>query len=342
MQPPALADRRPALHSTHLAAPSPEQAGDYVLCGWRVRSELMLPEARPWSGDDRLPDITIRFGPAPDVPNPIREGRPGLARIGRGGDCSLEAADIARYRVTAGSEVVVEPHADADEVMLRAWLLGPVLGILCHQRGLFPLHASCVRFAGHAVALTGRPGAGKSTLAGALVQRGHGLVSDDVCAIDVAASGGPMVLPSFPRLKLWEDAMERLGIAADGVPRAPSDRPKFHFCQPGPFDPSPVRLRAIYLLDRMSRGGSDAIRSERGAHAAHALATEIFRPGIGFRLASKAAVLDAAMRIASAVPVMRVPLRADEEPLGATAARIEADFVGALAQAGDAIAPPAR
>jgi HPr serine kinase-like protein len=315
---------------------------DYALCGWRVRSEVRLPEARSWAGDDRPPDITIRFGPAPDVPDPIRPGRPGLARIGRSGDCNLEAAGVARYLVTGGGEVVVEPHDSADGVMLRAWLLGPVLGILCHQRGLFPLHASCVRIGENAVALTGRPGAGKSTLAAALVQRGHGLVSDDVCAIDLAASGGPMVLPSFPRLKLWEDAMERLGIAVAGVPRAPSDRPKFHFCQPGPFDPSPVRLRAIYVLDRTSRGEGNAIRPDRGAHAAHALATEIFRPGIGFRLGGKAAVLDAAMRIASAVAVLRVPLRPDEEPLDTTAARIEADVVGALARAGEAIAPAAR
>jgi hypothetical protein len=35
---------------------------------------------------------------------------------------------------------------------------------------------------------------------------------------------------------------------------------------------------------------------------------------------------------------MRVPLRPDEEPLDATAARIEADAVGALTQAGEAIA----
>ena len=96
----------------------------------------------------------------------------------------------------------------------------------------------------------------------------------------------------------------------------------------------------IYVLDRAS--SIDSIRPERGAHAAHALATEIFRPGVGFRLGGKAAVLDAAMRIASAVPVMRVPLRPDEEPLDATAARIEADFISAVSQGGDAIAPATR
>ena len=35
------------------------ESADYVLCGWRVRSALPLPEVAPWRGDDRPPDVTI-------------------------------------------------------------------------------------------------------------------------------------------------------------------------------------------------------------------------------------------------------------------------------------------
>jgi hypothetical protein len=341
MRPTTLAGNRSDAPATNIQASSPAPARDYVMCGWRVRSELSLPEAAPWTGDDRSADITIRFGPAPNVASPIREGRPGVAQIGRNGDCCLEVPGVARYFVTEGRHVTVEPQGDPDGLLLRAWLLGSVLGILCHQRGLFPLHASCVRIGGYAVALTGRPGAGKSTLAAALVQRGHGLVCDDVCVIDVAGSDRPMVLPSFPRLKLWEDAMERLAIPREGVPRGNPDLPKFHFCQPGRFDPSPVELGAIYSLDRNLPGQGDDIRPGRGADAAHALATEIFRPGVGFRVGTKPALLTTAMRIASAVPIMRAPVRSKETPIAATAARIEADFLSRCRNAA-AIASAAR
>ncbi|HJW86505.1 MAG TPA: hypothetical protein VJ440_07725, partial [Candidatus Brocadiaceae bacterium] len=32
---------------------------DYTLCGWRVRSELALPELLPWTGEAREPDVVI-------------------------------------------------------------------------------------------------------------------------------------------------------------------------------------------------------------------------------------------------------------------------------------------
>ena len=307
-------------------APAPHTT-DYILCGWRVRSSVVLPEVMPWAGDNRPPDITIRLGLAPPVADPIWQPSHGVMQIGRDGVCRMVNADIGCFHIAHGREVVVEPYADPETIELRAWLLGPVLGALCHQRGLFPLHASCIRIGGSAVALTGRPGAGKSTLATALVRRGHGLVADDVCVIDSTTPDGPTVLPAFPRLKLWDDAMRSLGISVEGTPRARSDRAKFHFCQPGSFDPSPVKLRAIYVLDRSLTADSDSIEPERGTSAADAVAREIYRPGIGFHLGRKVALLDDALRIASVVPVFRMPPRPDLPRIDATAARVEAHFV---------------
>ena len=326
--------------ATFPLAPAPPRTTDYSICGWRVSSSVALPEAMPWAGDNQPPDISIRFGPAPPLVDSVAIG--GGVTVGRDGTCHLDIEGVACFLVAHGREIVVEPLGDSSMSMLSAFLLGPVLGVLCHQRRLFPLHAACVRIDGGAIALTGRSGAGKSTLAAALVCRGHGLVADDVCVIDVAASGGPTVLPTFPRLKLWEDAMQGLDIPTEGAARARTDRPKFHFCEPGYFDPSPVKLRAIYVLGRSLTTGDNDIRPLHGADAADALAREIYRPGIGFRLGRKVALLSAALGMASTIPVWRMPPRPELSRLDATAARVEAHFASAATNICEPIASAAR
>jgi hypothetical protein len=149
------------------------------------------------------------------------------------------------------------------------------------------------------------------------------LVAEDVCAIDTAPPGGPLVLPSFPRLKLWEDALQALAIATNGMPRASSGKGKFHFCQPGSFDPSPIRLQGIYLLERSTAQEPDDVRSVMAADAARLLSHEIYRRPIGYHLGRKVALLSDALRIATTVPVFRLPVRFDLRQLDAVAARVE-------------------
>jgi hypothetical protein len=309
--------------SAHETAPS--AVNDYVLCGWRVRSAVPLPEAMPWIGDGRSPDVRIRFGAAPALVDPVLHGS-GPVQVGADGVCRFGIKQVASFLVVGGSEVIVEPHGPLDAPEFRAWLLGPVLGMLCHQRGLFPLHAACLRLGTGAVALTGRTGTGKSTLAAALVRRGHALLADDISVIDPTAHDGPRVLPSFPRLKLWDDVLQSLNVPLDGMPRANSGKRKFHFYQAGSFDPSDVRLRAIYVLNRPTASEGHDIRPISGPDTAAMLSREIYRRPIGFALGRKVALLTETLRIAAAVPIFRLPLRHDLSSLDAAAARVETHF----------------
>jgi hypothetical protein len=90
--------------------------------------------------------------------------------------------------------------------ILRLPLLGPVLAMLLHQRGLLSLHASAIAVDGSAVVFLGEKGQGKSTIAAGLYARGHTLIADDLVAIDVGKYGEATVLPGFPQLKLMPDA----------------------------------------------------------------------------------------------------------------------------------------
>jgi hypothetical protein len=299
---------------------------DYFLCGLRVRATVPLPDLLAWIGDDRTPDVIIRLGTAPALLDPVLQGS-GPVQVGRDGTCRLAIKDVASFLVLDGRTVIVEPHGDLDTPAFRGWLLGAVLGMVCHQRGLYPLHAACVRIGGNAIALCGRTGAGKSTLAAALVRRGHALIADDVCVIDFAANGEPLVLPSFPRVKLWEDALQALAVPAEAVRRAGSGKRKFHFHQTERFDPSPALLRGIYVLKRSAVASNILCKS--GVDAVNELLKEIYRRPIGFSLGHKAALLTAALRIASKVPLFQLSVRLDLSQLDATAARIEGHFASA-------------
>jgi hypothetical protein len=298
-----------------------------------VRSALPLPEVASWTGDDRAPDVTVRLGSAPPPGEPVTRVR-ARVHIEPNGVCRLDVKDVASFVVQAGREVTVELHVSPDAAEVHEWFLGVVLGLLCHQRGLFPLHASCVRIGGAAVAFAGRTGAGKSTLAATLARRGHGLIADDVCAIEPAASGSPQVHPSFPRLRLWDDAMRALDLSPEGVRRASRGKPKYQFCEPGWFDPSGAPLRAVYRLERVV--AEEPIERVGGAYAAAALHREIFRPWMAFRLGRKSELLAQALRIAARVPVFRCPVRPQLEKIGTVAVRVEAHALSLSAQDGSA------
>ncbi|MEO0344597.1 MAG: serine kinase [Pseudomonadota bacterium] len=138
---------------------------------------------------------------------------------------------VAAFRMIGTDQILIEPAKDAPESYLAYPLLGPVMGLLLHLRGHFLLHASAVEFNGRGYGFVGDKGAGKSTLAAALVQDpGVTLLTDDLLVFD----DRERILPAFPQLKLASDALESLAdLDADRKERPTEDFPK-----------TPVRLRA--------------------------------------------------------------------------------------------------
>lgn len=286
---------------------------DYLLCGWKVRSELPLPELMPWRGDDRRPDLTFQLGLVADLERPV-DVTPFL-QVGDDGCCRLAIDAVARFLVRDGRWVTVEPRVVLDSPEIRVFLLGSVLGLICHQRGLFPLHASCVRLGEGAVALAGASGTGKSTLAAALAQQGKALLADDVCVVDPAAEGGPVVLPSFPRVKLWHDSLDALSIAPDGLDRNRTGQDKYHYRFPG-LSSDPVPLSTVYLLEEARPYRTEGVEALNGFAAVTALSEQIYRRAAAVILGREVALFRAATLIANTVPVRCLIRRMDLTDLG--------------------------
>lgn len=292
----------------------PEETLIYLLCGMKVASDVHLPDLVRWVGDDRAPDVVICVGGVPDrLTSIVYEGP--LLSVAAGGACRFGMPGVADYLVEGGSRITVQPHGDAEAPDIRLFLLGTVFGFLIHQRALLPLHAGCVEMGGKAIAFAGASGAGKSTLIAALVQRGFRMLADDLTVVDVDAADGPAVLPSFPRVKLWRDAMERLGFVPDAFDRTRAQLEKYQVPTESEFRKEPLSLSAIYHLSRIRGSGSARFQPLCGMEAVGEHIRAIYRQQAAFHLGRKEAIMRASMALAP-IPSFRLARSNDFAHLG--------------------------
>lgn len=296
-------------------------AADYCLCGWRVRSEIDLSELLPWREGDCPVDVEIRVGTIPVATSDPVFVLP-HSRLWANNDFELNMDKVGRFKVERGCRVLVEPAAAGTENELKAFLLGTVLGVLCHQRGLLPLHASAVRVRESAVLVAGDSGAGKSTLAAALGLRGYGLLTDDVAAIDPS---GPRVLPAYPQRKLAPDVLDVLALPHDGLVAHRSGQVKYRVPQLSGFTAEPLMPAVIYILNRTSLELSGDPQRLSPVEAMAALNSMIYRRRVGSRIQSQASLFRSIGRLAHATPVYLVHRfkGASLDTLGSFAAMIE-------------------
>lgn len=219
----------------------------YHLCGYRIASEVALPDLLPWAGADSLPEIEITLGPVPDRLPDLHYDAPFL-QLGGDRDARVTIPAVASFRIEQGSRITVAPAAGGESAAIPLFLLRAAAPLLWLQRGLFAMRASAVEMDGRVVALAGGSGVGKSTLTAALLQAGHRLLSDDLTVIDSAADP-VLVLPTSPMLRLWRDSLDALGIVPWAAVRRDPAMQKFEHRADTAFIPQPRPLSAICYLE---------------------------------------------------------------------------------------------
>jgi hypothetical protein len=269
----------------------------YRIFGLTLRSEIPLEEL-PSADRSSVPDAEIKYGPAgsPEGPNGYSASEQGTL---------LRVPEVGRYLIHNGREIVVEPEPGASDRNIRLFLLGSAVGALLHQRGLLPLHANAIEMEGKAVAFSGHSGAGKSTIAAWFHDRGHRILTDDVCVIGFDETGRALAYPGIPRLRLWREALEASGRDAGEYRRSfdamdkydvPSER---HALEPLP-------LAAVYLLRQAeAETGGASIERLQGVDAVETIVANTYRGAYLRTIGRTGEHLAACLRLARQVPVFR-------------------------------------
>ncbi len=216
----------------------------YTIYGLHVCSDVPLPELRPVA--PAAGDVYIyREALAPVAEGLERQGN--RLRV-TPTEALLIYDQIGLLRIEEGRRITYDVLPELPAEPLRVLILGIGLGILMHQRGHLVLHASAVAMGDRVVAFIAEKGHGKSTMAAALHARGYPLVTDDVLVLDERPDGPPLVLPSYPQLKLWPDALAlTLKTAPDGLPRVHPAIEKRVARLPDSVD-RPLPLAALFAL----------------------------------------------------------------------------------------------
>lgn len=289
----------------------------YLAYGLYIGSELPLPEL-PECQQQQV-DVVIRVG---NVPTPVWAESLEELRYTIQSDVVFfywESAGIVAVR--GGHEIVVQPLSGASEQHVRLLLLGPAFAALLRQRDVLMLHGSGVAVNGNAVAFMGASGYGKSTMAAALHQRGYDLVADDEIAIRFQEEGQVLVLPAYPQLKLWPDALASLGESPDSLPRVYLDDEKRIRRARDRFWQTPLPLRTIYILEFSTHASielldpQDALKQLVG-HSSRVEQLHAINPSSHFLQCA---------RLAGSVPVKRLSRPRDLRLLAVLMEMVESD-----------------
>jgi hypothetical protein len=246
----------------------------YMLCGWRTYSEIPLTGVATLVDDvDKNIDVMIQ----------VMTGHSPIAKsmdrfvFRHATECSfISVEDVASFEIRAGRQIRVWPVEGAMQKDIEIFLLGPAWAILCHQRGLLPLHASAIVTGKGITAFAGHSGTGKSTTAALLNSLGYELIADDILPVSFNQNSIPGAWPYLRRLKLHRDPITQFAFTATEVVSETLDKEKYFVHAQGAGDDKWRVLERLYLLEKDVADSNVPIQQITGAEAVRALVAHTY------------------------------------------------------------------
>ena len=174
----------------------------YKAFGLKIASEIALDELETDSFV-ATPDIYVRLLPIIDQHQSVTD-EPEIKV--HEGSAVIAFSGVARFELQPQSNTITVAPVQGASALLSLPLLGPVLAVWMHLQGDLVLHASAVSINGRVFAFIGDKGAGKSTLAAALVRFGARLVTDDLLRLRWNGTGATLCECAYPQIKLTDAA----------------------------------------------------------------------------------------------------------------------------------------
>ncbi|MCR2802526.1 aldolase [Paenibacillus soyae] len=276
----------------------------YRSFGLRIDSEIPLPELPQClpGRDGESPDLVISKQNLTAVWQSIESSSEYLAT--RGEAVYVRVADTGIFGMESGRSISVSLFPEANPDKVRLYLLGTCMGIILLQKRILPLHGSAIEIGGKAYAIVGQSGAGKSTLSTYLLDQGYRLLSDDLIAVTLNEQNTPIVTPSYPQQKIWQETIDLLGMSSAGYKPLFERETKFAVPVAERFCHEPLPLAGVFELVKVERDA--ALIPIDGMERFHVLLQHTFRGSLVQRLGLMEWHFGTLARFANRLPMNRL------------------------------------
>ena len=235
----------------------------YQLYGLTLRSNQPLPGLK-FSGN-KIPQVEINLTAKEAFEmSHLAEDIAGNYNFSRQTTVTTEGKNYQLCFCGCGKAVIFDIAATGKKISVTwinttlervtALLVGSVMGCALRLQGIPCLHASVIAVDNRAIAMIGAKGAGKSTTAAALAQRGQPILSEEIAALSLVETDF-IVHPGYPRLKLLPPSIDYLGLSSSFLQRVFSVGDKRYVelttekgASTWRFQDKPLPLAAIYIL----------------------------------------------------------------------------------------------
>jgi hypothetical protein len=284
---------------------------DYSVFGGCLRSEqLLFPELPECIGETADWLLRVAGGPSTEKPGEILGVAPhircrlALHRMPHG--FRLHHSCSGEFDIDSdGSNIVWYPRPGAPLEIGRNDILGRVLSIALHARGVLALHGSAVALQRDAIAFLAPKHHGKSTLATALVNAGGTLLTDDTIAVDARL---PAVLnPGIRSARLCYDSARRLFDDEEDQLHGVDGKYVIHYPADSSLAAARIPLSAVYILEPASREVPTAAARIR-LPAPQAVMSIISNSKVGYLLGSSGArtMFELVATLVQSIPVYKL------------------------------------
>lgn len=293
--------------------------------GYVVRSALPLDFLRHGDTNGATLEVSEADGEVeepPDTPLMLwtdEAGRP-FGRLHQlGAEYLVWMDNVGLFRVDpAASTITVPRSSTGPRREVRLWGVPTALCLMA--RGDLLIHAAAVDVGGTAVILAAPGRYGKTTLAGAFLQAGHRLLSEDTTCFRV--SPAPSVVPGPAILRVRPDVYERLDLAGTRMVARDPDRVFLALEEAVRGDGEPVPIGGVVFL----RHSDDKMSMERVP--AHRALPDLWTLGFKFPSdADRTRCFRGIAELAAQIPIWNLHRRLAFEELPAVVDRIASTCV---------------